>query len=206
MTGFGRTGKMFACEHFDLVPDIMCIAKGMSAGYAPIGAVVANNDIFNTIMVNGKGSFKHGHTYGGHPLSCAVASKVIDIVSDGLVENSRVRGSELLEHIKSFDHPLIGDIRGLGLMIGIEFVSNKETKDPFDTSINLKSRITKHCLDEGLVVYPGSGTYHFTEGDHILIAPPLTISEEEIILIYKKLHLALDVTLEELKKENLWKN
>jgi len=207
MTGFGRTGKMFACEHFDVIPDLMCIAKGMSAGYAPIGAVVASDEVFETIMVNGSGSFRHGHTYGGHPLSCAVASKVIDIVKeDKLVENSRKRGKELMKLLETLDHPIIGDLRGKGLMIGIEFVVNKNTKKPFDPKINLKQLITQMCLDEGLVIYPGSGTYHHTEGDHILIAPPLNISSEEINLLFKKLKAGLDKTMKILRKEDLWIN
>jgi len=205
MTGFGRTGKMFACEHFDVSPDLLCIAKGMSAGYAPIGAVVASDKVFNAIMSEGSGSFKHGHTYGGHPLSCAVASKVIDIVQDGLVENSYQRGKQLFKLLQKLYHlEFIGDIRGLGLMIGIEFVSDKEKKLPFSKNINLKQRITENCLKEGLVVYPGSGTYGHTEGDHILIAPPLIITEEETEELYNRLEKALIETQNTLRKERLW--
>lgn len=207
MTGFGRTGKMFACEHFDVTPDLMCIAKGMSAGYAPIGAVIASDKVFNTIMISGSGSFKHGHTYGGHPLSCAIASKVIDIVSDGLVENAYKRGKQLLHlmnQLKKID--IVGDIRGLGLLIGIEFVCDKNSKKPYENSYNVKQLITENCLKEGLVVYPGSGTYGHTKGDHILIAPPLIITKEETKKLYEKLEKAILKTNQMLRKDLPWKN
>lgn len=194
MTGFGRTGKMFACEHFDVIPDMMCIAKGMSAGYAPIGAVVASDKVFETIMIHGSGAFKHGHTYGGHPLSCAIATAVIKIVSSGLVENASDRGRELLsyfEELKTLN--FVGDIRGLGLMIGIEFVQDKISKKPYPSETNVKQMVTEACLNEGLVVYPGSGTVDYIKGDHILIAPPLIITQEETELLFSKLKKALKI-------------
>ena len=124
MTGFGRTGKMFAIEHYDVSPDIMCVAKGMSFGYSPIGAVIASDKVFNQIMIEGSGQFKHGHTYGGNPLSCAIASKVISIIKrDNILGNVEKRSRQLMNKLQTLHRfNCIGDIRGKGLLMGIEFV------------------------------------------------------------------------------------
>lgn len=194
MSGFGRTGKMFAIEHYDVEPDIMCVAKGMSSGYTPIGAVVASDKIHNRIMVQGSGQFIHGHTYGGNPLSCSIASKVMDILlRDDVVNNAEKQGQHLMTLLNNlYEYNIVGDIRGKGLMIGIEFVSNKITKKPFDPKYQIHSKITKACFDEGLIVYPGTGSYKGVAGDHILIAPPLNITEKETDLLYEKLKSAIN--------------
>lgn len=193
MTGFGRTGKMFGIEHFNVVPDIMCVAKGMSSGYSPIGAVIASDKIFNQIMVNGSGQFKHGHTYGGNPLSCCIASKVMEIiVRDDILTNVILRSNELMKNLnKLYDYDFVGDIRGKGLLIGIEFVKDKTTKEPFHKKHNIKGLITQLCLDQGLVVYPGGGSNLGKNGDHILIAPPLNITKDEINTLYLKLEMGM---------------
>ncbi|MCP4179130.1 MAG: aminotransferase class III-fold pyridoxal phosphate-dependent enzyme [bacterium] len=181
MAGFGRTGKNFGIDHYDVVPDIITTAKGMSCGYTPIGAAIANDEIFNTIMVNGTGNFVHGHTYGGNPLSAAIADCVLKITKrEKYFENSAKQGITLMEQLQElYEYPIVGDIRGKGLMIGIEFVKNQKNKKPFDTSCKVKDKITKHCLDEGLVVYPGGGSVDGVRGDHILLSPPINITFEE---------------------------
>ncbi len=193
MTGFGRTGKMFAIEHFGIVPDIMCIAKGMSSGYTPIGAVVASDKVFNQIMIEGSGSFKHGHTYGGNPLSCGIATEVLKILKrDNVVENAKEQGDYLLSLLEGlYQYDIIGDIRGKGLLLGIEFVDDLKLKTPFLKKTDVKNIFTRQCLEEGLVVYPGGGSHKGVWGDHILLAPPLNITRDEIDLLFNKLETAV---------------
>ena len=193
MSGFGRTGAKFAINHYDVVPDIMTMAKGMSCGYTPIGAAVCNDDVFEKIMISGRGAFIHGHTYAGNPLSCGIAAKVISMIErDKCVANAAEKGRLLLSKISELSkkHHIIGDVRGKGLMIGVELVKDRETKEPFVRSANIKGKITNSCLDEGLVIYPGGGTANGVDGDHFLIAPPLNITEEEVNLIVEKLNNA----------------
>ncbi|WP_432664542.1 aspartate aminotransferase family protein [Wukongibacter baidiensis] len=199
MAGFGRTGKKFAIEHFDIVPDIVTCAKGMSCGYTPMGAAIASDKIFNTIMVEGSGHFVHGHTYAGNPLSCGIAHKVIEIMErEGYVENAEKQGNYLIEKLqKLYDYPIVGEIRGKGLMIGIEFVKNQETKEPFDTSVAVKNKVMANCLDKGLVIYPGGGSVDGVRGDHLLIAPPVNITSEEIDLLFDALEAGIKKTCEE---------
>ncbi|WP_432409235.1 aspartate aminotransferase family protein [Wukongibacter sp. M2B1] len=199
MAGFGRTGKKFAIEHFDIVPDIVTCAKGMSCGYTPMGAAIASDKIFNTIMVEGSGHFIHGHTYAGNPLSCGIAHKVIEIMErEGYVENAEKQGNYLMEKLqKLYEYPIVGEIRGKGLMIGIEFVKEQETKKSFDTSVALKNKVMVNCLDKGLVVYPGGGSVDGVRGDHILIAPPVNITTEEIDLLFDALEAGIRKTCED---------
>jgi adenosylmethionine-8-amino-7-oxononanoate aminotransferase len=189
MSGFGRTGEKFAVNHYDLVPDILVAAKGMSAGYTPIGCAIANDEIFNTIMVKGSGHFVHGHTYAGNPLSCGIAGKVMDIIErDHIIENAKEQGHYLMERLQGlYAYDCVGDIRGKGLMIGIEFVKDKETKEPFEKSVVFKNKIMEACFQQGLIVYPGGGSVDGELGDHILLAPPLNITREEVDLLFTKL-------------------
>lgn len=200
MAGCGRTGKKMASDHFDVKPDILVLAKGLSCGYTPIGAAVCNSEIFETIMVKGSGNFIHGHTYAGNPLSCGIADKVMEIIErENYIENCAEQGQYLMERLqKLYEYPIVGDIRGKGLMIGIEFVKNQETKDPFDVSYNVKGKITNNCLEEGIVPYPGGGSVDGIRGDHILIAPPINITREEVDILYEKLENAVKKTTEEL--------
>lgn len=200
MAGCGRTGKKMASDHFDVKPDILVLAKGLSCGYTPIGAAVCNSEIFETIMVKGSGNFIHGHTYAGNPLSCGIADKVMEIIErENYIENCAEQGQYLMKRLqKLYEYPIVGDIRGKGLMIGIEFVKNQETKDPFDVSYNVKGKITNNCLEEGIVPYPGGGSVDGIRGDHILIAPPINITREEVDILYEKLEKAVKKTTEEL--------
>lgn len=199
MSGFGRTGMKFGVDHFGVVPDIMTVAKGMSSGYTPIGAAIANDEVFDTIMVKGSGEFVHGHTYGGNPLSCAVALCVINILErEGYVENAAKQGEYLMQKLQGlYKYPIVGDIRGKGLMIGVEFVKDRETKEPFDVSQNIKGKVTVNCLEEGVVVYPGGGSVDGVGGDHFLLAPPLNITKEEVDELYEKLERGIKKTCEQ---------
>jgi len=191
MNGFGRTGTNFGIDNFDVIPDIMCIAKGISSGYSPLGGAVVSEKIIS-VFRKGSGSFTHGHTYGGNPLSCAVGSVVLDIIKrDGIVENSKRMGELLKAKLQNEigSHAIVGDIRGMGLQLGVEFVKDKNTKEPFEKSVNLKSKLTKRGLENGIVLYPGGGSADTVRGDHILLTPPLNISEahvDEIVVKLKK--------------------
>lgn len=182
MTGFGRTGSMFAMETFGVVPDLMCIAKGMSAGYIPLGAVVASDEVFHAFQ-NGSGSFEHGHTYGGNPLAAAVALAVIDVIQkDRLVENARVMGDYLQRELKGklASLSIVGDVRGAGLLLGVELVADKISRKPFDPAFRLAERATVEMMEHGVVVYPGTGSADGTAGDHFLLAPPLIITRDQV--------------------------
>lgn len=200
MSGFGRTGAPFASDHYGVIPDLLCMAKGMSCGYTPMGAVAASEQIFNTIMVKGSGAFVHGHTYAGNPLSCGIAAKVISIVErDKVIENSAAMGDLLMNKVQALSrHEIVGDIRGKGLMIGFELVKDRETKEPFAASENIKGKVTVNGLDEGIVLYPGGGTADGINGDHFLLAPPLTITGAEVDLLVERLDRALAKTQEQI--------
>jgi adenosylmethionine-8-amino-7-oxononanoate aminotransferase len=200
MSGFGRTGKNFGIDHYGVVPDIMAMAKGMSCGYSPLGAVVAGDKIFHTIMTEGTGHFIHGHTYGGHPLSAAVGDCVMEICErEGYYANAATQGAHLLEQMRAlYDCPIVGDVRGKGLMIGVEFVADQATKEPFDPARKVRDLITLNCLDQGLVVYPGGGSVDGVRGDHFLLAPPLCITRDEVDELYRRLDAALAKTAEKL--------
>jgi adenosylmethionine-8-amino-7-oxononanoate aminotransferase len=193
MAGFGRTGKNFSCDHYDIVPDIIAIAKGMSCGYTPLGAAVTNDEIFDKIMVQGSGHFIHGHTYAGNPLSTAIGSCVLKIIKrEGYIANSAKQGKYLADKLKGLSElNLVGDIRGKGLMWGLEFVKDKKTKEPFNPKEKIKDKVMQACFDNGLIIYPGGGAVDGINGDHILIAPPLNITKEEIDILYSRLEKSL---------------
>jgi adenosylmethionine-8-amino-7-oxononanoate aminotransferase len=198
MAGFGRTGKNFGIDHFDVIPDIITAAKGMSCGYSPIGAAIVNDEIFNTIMVKGSGSFVHGHTYGGNPLSAAIANCAMKISErDNNYNNAAVQGEYLMNKLQElYQIPFIGDIRGKGLMMGIEFVKDQKTKEPFAAKCNVKEKVTEFCLEQGLVLYPGGGSVDGIRGDHVLLAPPTTITDSEVDELFRRLKTGLKNTYE----------
>lgn len=200
MAGSGRTGKKMASEHFEANPDILVVAKGLSSGYTPIGAAVCNDKIFDAIMINGTGHFVHGHTYAGNPLSCGIANKVMEIIErEKYIENCAVQGEYLMKKLQAlYQYPIVGDIRGKGLMIGIEFVKDQKTKEAFDISVNVKGKITSNCMEEGLVPYPGGGSVDGSLGDHILLTPPINITKSEVDIIYERLEKAIKITSQEL--------
>lgn len=189
MCGMGRTGALFASAQEGIEPDIICIAKGLGAGYQPIGATLVSEDIISTIR-NGSGFFQHGHTYIGHATACAAALAVQQrIESDHLLDNVTLMGEKLQQALIQAlgDHPHIGDIRGRGLFRGIELVKDRGTKAPFDTSLKLHAKIKAAAMQQGLMCYPMGGTINGKDGDHILLAPPFIITEAHITEIVDKL-------------------
>lgn len=181
MAGFGRTGTMFSIEDWDVIPDMICVAKGMSAGYSPLGGVIAKEEIYNAFK-QGSGIFVHGHTYGGNPLSAAVAVAVVKtLVEDELVEKSRVVGAYLLRRLQEELLPFwyVGDVRGKGMMLGVELVRDKVTKEPFAASLGIAEKLTLTLVKHGVIVYPGTGNADGENGDQFLLAPPLTMTAEQ---------------------------
>lgn len=199
MAGFGRTGKNFGIDHYEVVPDMITTAKGMSCGYAPLGAAIVKDKIYDTFAA-GSGRFVHGHTYGGNPLSCGIGAKVLEICKrENYYENSRIQGEYLMEKLQEFyDYPFVGNITGKGLMLGIEFVKDQETREPFEVSDKFQPRITKNCLENGVVVYPGGGHADGIRGDNILVAPPINITREEVDEMLECMHKGFKKTAEQL--------
>ncbi|HHV78661.1 MAG TPA: aspartate aminotransferase family protein [Firmicutes bacterium] len=182
MCGIGRTGKFFAIEHWGVVPDIIACAKGLGSGYTPLGAIIVKDEIWD-VFKKGSGKFVHGHTYGGNPVSCATGCAVFDyLMEKGLVQNAAIMGDYLKKRLSEGleSNPIVGDVRGLGLMIGVELVKDKATKAPFDASQGVAEMATKACIKHGVVVYPGQGCADGVNGDQFLIGPPLCIRKSEV--------------------------
>ncbi len=181
VTGFGRTGKAFAMEHWNVVPDLMVLGKGLSGGYAPLGAVAASAAIHQVFIDTGA-PFEHVFTYGGNPIAAAVGVVVIDIwLRERLTEHvASLAGAfaAALEPLRAFD--FVGDVRSIGFMAGIEFVADRATREPFPSELRIAPMVRDACLDAGVVTYPGSGMADGTRGDIISLYPPLTFTEENI--------------------------
>ena len=199
----GRTGHLFACEVDDIKPDIICIAKGLGAGYQPIGAMLCTAAIYDEIAM-GTGFFQHGHTYLGHPVAAAAGLAVLsEMLSENLINQVYERANFLEATLQSYlgEHPNVGDIRGRGFFRGLEFVADKQTKEPFHTSFKLASKLKKAAFQEGLICYPMPGTRDGKTGDHILLAPPFIATEHELEDAIKRLVAAVETTLRDLKPE-----
>ncbi|NQW01351.1 MAG: aminotransferase class III-fold pyridoxal phosphate-dependent enzyme, partial [Rhodospirillales bacterium] len=200
MCGMGRTGTTFASEQDGIAPDIVTIAKGLGAGYQPIGATLVSGKILQAIR-DGSGFFQHGHTYLGHPIACAAALAVQHkIRSHHLLENVRRQGEELDRqlHDRFGNHPNIGDIRGRGLFYGIELVADRASKAPLDPLLKTHAVIKSRAMDLGLLCYPAGGTVDGRRGDHILLAPPFIIEKAQVSELVDKLGAAIDSTLAQL--------
>ncbi len=197
MCGMGRTGTMHAWEQEGIAPDIQAVAKGLGGGYQPIGAMLANGRIIDTIR-DGSGAFQHGHTYLAHPLACAAALAVQEVIRDeNLLDRVKARGKLLEQRLteRFGNHRHVGDIRGRGLFWAIELVADRATRTPFDPALKLHQKIKAAAFANGLGCYPGGGTVDGRRGDHVLLAPPYIASPEEIDLIVDKLGTAVDVVL-----------
>ena len=195
MCGMGRTGSLFACDEEDVIPDILTIAKGLGAGYQPIGAMICQNFIYDAIA-NGSGFFQHGHTYLGHPVACAASLSVLNkLVNEKFSSQVKEKGQYLQKNLELHlgQNQFVGDIRGRGLFRGIEIVKNRSTKEPFQKKLNIAGKIKKQALDIGLICYPMQGTVDGSKGDHILIAPPFIINEDEINELSTKLKSTIDL-------------
>jgi adenosylmethionine-8-amino-7-oxononanoate aminotransferase len=197
MCGMGRTGTLFAYEAEHIQPDIVTIAKGLGAGYQPIGAFLCNDHIYQTI-VDGSGFFQHGHTYLGHPTACAAAYAVLQkMISQNLPARVQLMGGKLQKalHDAFGQHPHIGDIRGRGLFLGLEFVHDRDRKTPFDPQLGINRKIKAAAFEAGLICYPMGGTIDGKSGDHLLLAPPFILDDHHIDEIITKLSTAFATTL-----------
>ncbi|MCC0052873.1 MAG: aspartate aminotransferase family protein [Rhodobiaceae bacterium] len=197
MCGMGRTGSLYACAQEGISPDILTIAKGLGAGYQPVGAMLCSAEIYAAIE-NGSGFFQHGHTYMGHPAACAGALAVVREMIDRdlparVVEKGAVLRRRLEERFGQ--HPNVGDIRGRGLFMGIELVADRDTKAPFDPKLGVNKTIKKAAFEAGLICYPMGGTIDGRSGDHVLLAPPFIIEDAQIDELVDKLAIGIDAAI-----------
>ncbi len=194
MCGMGRCGTLYACEQESVVPDIICIGKGLGAGYQPIGAMLASARIYDAV-VNGSGFFQHGHTYTGHAAACAAALAVQRAVKGrGLLAKVRERGAGMEARLRTRfgRHPHVGEIRGRGLFWALELVENRASKQPFDARRRISATLKLQALENGLMCYPMAGTLDGVSGDHVVLAPPYIITEAQLDEIVDKLARSID--------------
>ena len=192
MTGMGRTGEPFAAQHWGIEPDMILVGKGVASGYAPLGAVLVSARVV-AAFERGSGAFMHGFTYQAHPVCTAAGNAVLDYLeSHKLFDRVVPAGNNLRDALSLLhSHPNVGDVRGLGLLFGVEFVKDKAARDTFPKSEIISENIRQACLDENVLTYPTQGCVDGLRGDHILLAPPFTISLEECVLIARALQSAL---------------
>jgi adenosylmethionine-8-amino-7-oxononanoate aminotransferase len=194
MCGMGRCGPLYAFEQEGVVPDLVTVAKGLGAGYQPIGATVVGKHVYDAIA-SGSGFFQHGHTYLGHAAACAGALAVQRrLHDDGLLARVAPLGALLEKKLRAAfgAHPHVGDIRGRGLFWGIELVYERASKRPFDPKLRVHARLKKEALRAGLMCYPMGGTLDGVRGDHVLLAPPFILEESQIDELVSRLGTALD--------------
>ncbi|MEM9229785.1 MAG: aspartate aminotransferase family protein [Pseudomonadota bacterium] len=197
MCGMGRTGHLFSCEADGIAPDILCIAKGLGAGYQPIGAMMCSAMIHDTIAA-GTGYFQHGHTYVGHPVAAAAGLAVLQtILSRDLLTRVEAMGEKLTDALAHAlgQRAYVGDIRGRGLFRGVELVEDRDSKTPFNPGLKLAAKVKAAAFEAGLICYPMSGTRDGVHGDHILLAPPFIMTEDQVDELVSKLGTALDQIL-----------
>jgi adenosylmethionine-8-amino-7-oxononanoate aminotransferase len=192
MTGMGRTGKPFAVQHWNIEPDMLLVGKGVASGYAPLGAVLVSARVV-AAFERGSGAFMHGFTYQAHPVCTAAGNAVLDhLESHQLFDRVSPAARNLRDVLSPLQsHPHVGDIRGLGLLLGIEFVKDKGTREPFPRERNIAEKIRQACLDENVLAYPTQGCVDGLRGDQLLLAPPFTILPKESALIAQALQSAL---------------
>jgi len=193
MTGMGRTGKPFAVDHWNVVLDMITFGKGAASGYAPLGGVIVGPRVVDAFE-HGSGAFQHGFTYQNHPVSMAAGNAVLDVLEgQELFARVSIASQELfatLEPLK--ESPQVGDIRGLGLLAGIEFVKDKATRAPFHRNENIAGRIFDAAMEQGVLTYPTQGCVDGVSGDHILLAPPFIITAEECYITARAIAAAME--------------
>lgn len=198
MTGIARTGAMFGMEHYGVEPDLIALGKGMSAGYTPMAAALVKDHVMEPILKRSK-SVMSGHTYSANPQSAAVCLAVLEYIEEhGLVDAAREKGGYLLERLQRLAErcEIVGDVRGKGLLLALEFVADRDTKLPFPSGLGLTSRVVDKAFDKGLLVYPAAGGVDGA-GDAVILAPPFVITEEEIDLLVR----LLEETIQEVAQE-----
>lgn len=198
MTGMGRTGRNFAVDQWGVAPDILVTAKGLSSGYAPLGAVIISHDVVD-VIATGSGSFIHGFTYSSHPISLAAGRAVLRhmketrLVEAADCDTPGTAAFVLKDRLAQLQTlPAVGDVRGMGLLRAVEFVADKESKSPFPPDLNFASRVAQAAVDRGLLVYPVQGCVDGDSGDHVLIAPPAIISAEQTAWAVEQLAAAIE--------------
>jgi adenosylmethionine-8-amino-7-oxononanoate aminotransferase len=192
MTGAGRTGRFLGVEHWGLEPDIIGMAKGFAAGYAPLGAVAARRDIVEAVMANG--GFAHGYTYAGNPLACAAGRAVLlEVLEQGLIDNARERGAYLKSRLGELveRYPFVGDVRGKGLLLAFELVADRETMEPLPVELNAYTELVEEAYRRGLIIYARRTRGGF-RGDHFMVCPPLIITDEQVDEIMALLFDSID--------------
>lgn len=200
MTGGGRTGAFFGAEHWDTAPDLICLSKGFGAGYAPLGAMIARDDMVDAVMDGG--GFIHGFTYAGNPLACAAGSAVLDEISrQDMVANAARMGDALATRLNGLmqRYPLIGDVRGKGLLTAFELMADRGTKQPLPTALNAHSRLVDIAYDNGLIIY-SRRTRGGASGDHFLVCPPMIVTEAQLDEMTEMLDRSLAQFMAELPK------
>ena len=194
-TGFGRTGKMFGSDYFGIKPDIITLAKAITSGYLPLSAVMVGDRVAE-VLINATGEFYHGFTYSGHPVACAVALANLDIIErENFVERAATMGEILRQklHAALDDHPMVGEIRGIGLIGAIELVANKRTRRFFEKRGRIGTIARDHCIENGLIMR--------AVRDTLVFAPPLIILEPEIDMLVARAKKSIDQTYEKVKDE-----
>lgn len=198
ITGFGRTGKMFALEHWDVKPDIITVGKGMASGYSPIAAAIVKEEIIEELRASGD-FISHGHTFGGHPVSCAAASACLDVIlNDGLVDNSARMGEYLMKRLRELNHKIIGDVRGRGLLVGVELVRDKEKKSIFPPDLEVGKMVADEALKRGVKIFGLKGADSGLISDFLTLGPPLIVNREHIDRIVEVVDESLRVVEERL--------
>jgi adenosylmethionine-8-amino-7-oxononanoate aminotransferase len=198
MSGGGRTGRFFGAEHWDVAPDLVALSKGFGAGYMPLGAMIAHEDIVDAVL--DAGGFAHGFTYAGNPLACAAGLAVIDeIEAQGLLLNAGTMGELLEARLRELmhDYPFIGDVRGKGLLLAFELVAERDGMTPLPAGLRAYERLVNIAYERGLIIY-SRRTRDGVEGDHFLVCPPMIVTAEQIDEIIDMLRASLDTLAAEL--------
>jgi hypothetical protein len=193
MTGFGRTGAWFGLTHYGVQPDLLVAAKGATSGYWPFGFVAASGEVYDAVI--GAGPFVHGFTYSHQPVAATVALEVLRILeSESLVEASAAKGERLLAllHERLDASPVVGDIRGRGLLVGVELVRDRETREPYARAARLAEAVVQTARERGLLLYSGTGNANGVDGDTLLLGPPFVVTDAELIRIADGLAEALE--------------
>jgi adenosylmethionine-8-amino-7-oxononanoate aminotransferase len=192
MSGMGRTGKPFAVEHWNLAPDLILVGKGIASGYAPLGAVLVAPHVVEAFE-RGSGAFQHGFTYQAHPVATAAGNAVLDFIEErGLFARVNMVAEDLRRRLEQLAaHPHVGEIRGMGLLMGIEFVADKATREPFARELNIAERVRQAALEQGVLTYPSQGCVDGVRGDHVLLAPPFVLTTDESEILSRSLSAAI---------------
>ena len=203
MCGMGRTGTLHACEQEGIAPDLMAIAKGFGAGYQPVGAALVSGRVYDA-LAQGSKVFRHSHTYSGHPVGCAAAlatQKVIE--KQNLLANVRAAGDTLrgMLNDRFADDEHVGDVRGRGLFLGVELVRDREAKTPFDPALRVHARVKREAMERGLICYPAGGTVDGKRGDHVLIAPPYIVEQDDLEEIVNRLGAAIEAATDSARRD-----